>query len=427
MSASGDRQRFLILGHVYGVDDEGFQEALSRVHDSGPRPRCLCRKDGVEMYVARHGRFVVKRMPDTGSLHHPGCPSYEPEAAQSGLGELMGDAVLELQPGQVELRVDFPWAHALGTDSVRNRGERGDPGEVQAPRRRMSLRAVTHYLFERAGFNRWTPAMAGKRRQAVIQKYLLEAASDISIKGERLAQRLYVPEAFNEATHTEAARRRREKLALLQPTNNRMPLALLIGEFKTAEASGSSVRVWIKHMPDVPLWADRQVWARIERAFAAVFEARGADVGAKPRLILSTLIRARREHTYEIDTASMMLTSEQWIPVEGVHELPLIRALVEQERRFVKPLCYDAGSAGRFPNVLLLDAGARPVPLHVTSAFLPAAEQAAKTRALSADAESGEAVWVWASDQPMPLLPAIVGEPVANAGRVDSPRGSAIG
>lgn len=405
MSVFGERQRFLILGHVYGSDDEGLQEVLARVHDNGPRPRCLCRKEDVEMYVARHGRFVVKRMPDTGSQHHPGCPSYEPEAAQSGLGELVGDAVLELQPGQVELRVDFPWAHTLGTESARNRDERIDPGEIEAPRRRMSLRAVAHYLFERAGFNRWTPTMAGKRRQAVIQKYLLEAAAEISIKGERLAQRLYVPEAFNEATHAEAARRRREKLALLQPTNNRMPLALLIGEFKAAETAGSSVRVWIKHMPDVPLWADRQVWARIERTFAALFEAHGADMGTKPRLVLSALIRARREHTYEIDTASLMLTSEHWIPVEGVHELPLIRALVEQGRRFVKPLRYDAGSAGRFPNALLLDAGAKPVPLHVTSAFLTVTEQAAKTRALAAGVESGEAVWVWASDQPMPLFP----------------------
>lgn len=406
MAPPADHQRLLVGGRVYGIDDEGLQDALSRVHDGGPRPRCLCRRDGVEMYVARHGRFLAKRMPETGSLHHPSCPSYEPESAQSGLGELVGDAVLELQPGQIQLLVQFPWMHTLGAEASRQRGERSDPGEIQASRRRMSLRAVTHYLFERAGFNRWTPAMAGKRRQAVIQKYLLEAAADISIKGERLAQRLYVPEAFSEATYAEVARRRREKLALLQPTNNRMPLALVIGEFKVAEASGVSVRIWIKHMPDVPLWADRKVWARAERAYAAAFEAQGADVGVKPRLILSALIRARREHTYEVDTLSLMLTCEHWIPVEGMHELPLVRALVAQGRRFLKPLRYDAGNAGRFPNALLLDAGARPVALHVTSPFLPAAEQAAKAHALAAASRSNQAPWVWASDQPMPPLPA---------------------
>ena len=54
-------------------------------------------------------------------------------------------------------------------------------------------------------------------------------------------------------------------------------------------------------------------------------------------LMLAALIRARREHTYEIDLTSLMLTSEEWIPLEGVQEAPLVRALVAQGRRFVKP------------------------------------------------------------------------------------------
>ena len=273
MSAPGESQRFLILGQAYAADHPALQQVLAQVYDGAQRPRCLCRDGGVEMYVARHGRYVIKRMPETGSQHHPGCPSYAPEAAQSGLGELIGDAVLETQPGQVELRVDFPWAHALVTAHGRARVERESPAEVQAPRRRMSLRAVTHFLFERAGLNRWVPAMAGKRRQGVIQKYLMEAAADVAVKGERLARRLYVPEAFNEATYAQ----------------------------------------------------------------------------------------------------------------------------------IVKPLRYDAAHAGSFPNALLLDAGGKPVPLHVLSPFLSSAERSAKARVIAAQA--GEPVWVWESDQPMPPFP----------------------
>src|SRR5690606_35724902 len=108
------------------------------------RPRCLCVAGGVEMYVARHRQFVVKRMPGTGNDHHPSCPSFEPAAQQSGLGELVGEAVLEVVPGQVELRVDFPWTRTLGRGVPR--GEPGDASEVQAPRRRMSLRALMHFL-----------------------------------------------------------------------------------------------------------------------------------------------------------------------------------------------------------------------------------------------------------------------------------------
>jgi hypothetical protein len=315
-----DSQRFAIKGRVIGADDPQLQEALAHVYETPERPRCLCVPGGVEMYVARHRQFVVKRMPDSGSAHHPGCPSYEPEVQQSGLGELVGEAVLESEPGRVELRVDFPWTRVLGRGVPR--GEPQEVAEIGVPRRQMTLRALMHFLFERAGFNRWSPAMAGKRNQGVLRKYLLEAAEEIVVKGVPLAERLYVPEPFSESAKAEAAQRRREKLAVLRPKDGQTPLAIVIGEFKASEATSQGCRVWIRHMPDAPLLIASRSWERIERVFAPLFEARDADTGHPVRVVMAALIRARREYTYEIDAASLMLTSEHWIPVEGVHELP---------------------------------------------------------------------------------------------------------
>lgn len=395
-----DAQRFSIKGRVVHGDAPDLQAHLAEVYDTPERPRCLCVVGGVEMYVARHGKLVVKRMPGTGSDHHPSCPSFEPEPQQSGLGELMGEAVLELAPGQIQLRVDFPWTRAPGR-SVQ-RGEPTEASEVEVPRRRMSLRALMHFLFERAGFNRWSPAMEGKRSQGVLHRYLLSAAEDVLVKGMPLSERLYVPEAFNEATKTEAARRRREKLAVLRPHEGHNPLALVIGEFKASEPTALGRRVWIKHMPDAPLLASTKTWERIERVFAPLFEARDADNGFKARLVMAALIRARREHTYEIDAVSLMLASTHWIPVEGIHELPLIDALVAGQRRFVKPLRYDAKSAAVFPNALLLDVGSLPVPLHVISDFMAAKDRSEKERAV----RSGEVPpWVWRNAEAMPPLP----------------------
>ena len=396
-------QRFAIKGRVIDADDPQLQEALAQVYDTPERPRCLCVPGGVEMYVARHRQFVVKRMPDSGSTHHPGCPSYEPEVQQSGLGELVGDAVLEREPGRVELRVDFPWTRLIGRGVPR--GEAQEVAEVSVPGRRMSLRALMHFLFERAGFNRWSPAMAGKRNQGVLRKYLLEAADEIMVTGVLLAERLYVPEPFSESTKAEAAQRRREKLAVLRPRDGQTPLALVIGEFKASEATTQGRRVWIRHMPDAPLLIAGRSWERIERVFAPLFEARDADTGHPVRLVMAALIRARREYTYEIDAASMMLASEHWIPIEGVHELPLIDALVAQRRRFLKPLRYDARSAAVFPNALLLDAGPAPVPLHAVSAFMDPKDRVAKETAIAANRQDG---WVWWTDQPMPTFPVVV-------------------
>lgn len=395
-----EAQRFAIRGKVWDATDPALQDALAQIHETAERPRCLCVPRGVEMYVARHHRYLVKRMPESGREHHPSCPSYEPEGALSGLGDLVGEAVLETRPGRVELRVDFPWARVNGRAIAR--GEACDPGEIAVPRRRMSLRAVLHFLFERAGFNRWTPAMAGRRNQGVLHKYLLEAAQEIEIKGTPLAERLYVPEPFNESAKAEIARRRRDKLAILQPRDGSAPMALVIGEFKGSERGDHGCRVWVRHMPDAPLLMDARSWDRLARSHAALFEARDADSGHRVRLILAALIHARREFTYEIDVATVMLVSEQWIPVEGVHEIPLIGALVERQRRFVKPLRYDALSAAPFPNALLLDCGAAPVGLHMSSEFLHPKDRAMKERALHA---AGPGAWCWHAGDPMPALP----------------------
>lgn len=393
-------QRFAIRNAVFEIDDDGLQSALASVYDTAERPRCLCVPGGVEMYVARHRQFVVKRMPETGCRHAPSCPSFEPAAHQSGLGELLGDAILEREPGKIELRVDFPWTRIDGRSVARS--DPAEVAEVGTARRHMSLRALTHYLFERAGFNRWTPAMEGRRNQGVLHKYLLEAAQDITVKGVALRERLYVPEPFSEAGKADAARRRREKLGVLVAHDGQHPLAVVLGEYKASEVCPAGRRVWIKHMPDAPLLVAARTWDRIEKRFGAMFEARDADAGHQVRLVITALIRARREHTYEIDAASVMLTSEHWIPVDGVHELPLVQALVDQRRRFVKPLRYDAGSGSRFPSVLLLDAGNSPVPMHVVSPF---ADAKIRTRDEGSGVATGPEGWSWFTGGRMPPIP----------------------
>lgn len=248
--------------------------------------------------------------------------------------------------------------------------------------------------------------MAGKRNQGVLHKYLLEAAEDVSVKGVALTERLYVPEPFSEATKADAAQRRREKLAVLRPHDGHSPLALVLGEFKGSDAAVGGCRVWVKHMPDAPLLIAGKTWARIEKVFAPMFEARDADTGHRVRLMLAALVRARREYTYEIDAASLMMTTEHWIPIDAIHELPLVHALVERGRRFAKPLRYDAATSGAFPNALLLDMGLKPVPLHVVSSFMAPKARLDKEQAIS---RAGGAVWVWATDQPMPALPVPTG------------------
>ena len=141
---------------------------------------------------------------------------------------------------------------------------------------------------------------------------------------------------------------------------------------------------------------------QIERVYETLFEARDADTKTKLRMLTCALICAKHEHIYQIDRASFVLATENWIPIEAVHEEDLIEALTQQQRRFVKPLRYDAHSAAAFPNALLLDTGPKPTPLHVVSACMEPKDRTAKEKALKA---LGDSAWVWDAGKSMPPLP----------------------
>lgn len=413
-----DVTRYFIRGRTYLVSDPAIQEALAAVYESPERPRCMCVQGGVEMYIAKHGEFVVKRMPGTGAMHHPTCHSFEPDAGISGLGELLGDAIVEHSPEHVEIRTDFPFARVSGRPLPRGEAG-GEPPVVTAPRKRMSLRAVLHYLYHRAGFNRWYAAMEGRRSQGVLKKYLELAASGVVLKGETLDKRLYVPEQFRPIDRDEIAERRRRKLALLlSPCEDvAYKMAIIIGQLNGVEATAYGRRVIIRHMADVPIYMDHKAWERAERAYASTLQSVGADVPHKPRVVVAALIYAKREHTYQVDTLSLMLVSDQWIPLEGVHELPLIEALQREGRSFLKPLKFDSKSGACFANALLLDTEGGPCPLHVVSAFLEPKDRALKDKAVQA---LGPNAWVWYTDKDMPHFP----PPGRNAARSVAPAGA---
>lgn len=397
-----EQQRYEIKGAVYIGDAEAFQEALAASYRGSLRPRCLCVPGGVEMYVAKYKEYVLKRMPDTGPKHHTMCASYECDTQQSGLGELIGEAVIEHSPDLVEIRVAFPLMRKHGRP-VAN-GETEDVAEVTAPRRRMSLRALLHLLWDRAHFNRWYPRMKDRRPWSVLHKYLSAAAADVQLRGTRLTELLYIPEPFTEPRKAAIVQHRNERLAFLSSPENDVQyrMGLILGEFKSAEAGPSGYKMRLKHMADCPLLVETKAWERMHRGFSHVFEALDASTPAPLKIVVCALVFAKREYTYQVDTASFMLVTENWIPIEGVHEVALMNALTEQQRIFLRPLRYDAKSPNHFANALLLDAGA--APLHVISSFMSDQERAAKEKAV---ARAGGGVWVWRTEQTMPALPTV--------------------
>ena len=177
---------YLIGGQQYDTDSPGFAEAIAAAHAAHHRPRCLCLVDGVEMYVSRLGDgFIVKRMPNTGSHHAPDCPSYEPPAESSGLGQVLGSAISEdPTTGETTLKLDFSMSKIAGRTAMPAAG--GDSDSVASSGTKLSLRGLLHYLWDQAELTRWQPGFAGKRTWGTVRKYLLQAAENKIARGDSL-------------------------------------------------------------------------------------------------------------------------------------------------------------------------------------------------------------------------------------------------
>ncbi|MBW8832949.1 MAG: DUF1173 family protein [Burkholderiales bacterium] len=237
----------------------------------------------------------------------------------------------------------------------------------------------------------------------MISRFLTAAARGVMVKGGTLEERLFVPEQFRVPDAEEIGERRRRKLAiLLSPEDDvQFKMAILIGQLTLpVQSTTYGRRMTVKHMPDVPVYIDNKAWEKAERAYKAILQAVDADVEHKPHVVMAALIYAKREHTYQVDSLTLMLVTDQWIPLDGLYELPQIEELTRQGQAFIKPLKFDAKTAAGFPNVLLLDAGASPVPLNIVSPFMDAKDRAIKEKVIKTAAG---AAWCWETDKEIRL------------------------
>jgi hypothetical protein len=411
-----DEQRYLINGRIFAADDPGLQQALARIYGTPARPRCLCIAEGVEMYVSKFTDFVIKRLPETGGDHSTTCPSHELPASESGLGEVLGEAIIERGPDAVELRLDFPLTHRIGRSFAI--ADRKLPAEVTVARQQLSLRGLLHYLWERAGFNRWYPRMQGKRSYWVLRKFLLQASEEVETKGLRLTERVFIPEQFSLDRAAEIAQRRDEALSILlsSDADPNFKMMIAIGDLKEFALTTLGYGLVLKHLPDRAFSLERKAGERTKRTFEAELLAWTAG---QVKLVAACLFYAKHEHCHQIESLTLMMTSAQWIPLDHAYEKNLVDKLVAEQRAFLKPLRYEAQHAGKFPNFLLLDAGQRPVALDILSPFLTDRERAAKASAIEARSPKG---WVWdtAQSAAVPDLPAKAGHRPGH----EAPRGA---
>lgn len=377
------------------------QSLLAEAHQRKERVFCCCRTPPLPMYVAMAGdRFIVKRMPNSGAQHATECDSFCPPEALSGYGQVSEGAIQEnVEDGTTTLRLDFS-LNKTGTRLAPVPGDGNGPS-VKAIGSKLSLRGLLHFLWDNAGFNRWSPAMQGRRSWAVVRKFLLLASLNTKVKGSSLQERLYLPEPFNAETKEEQASRRMTTIMRHCTGTSKSGLMLALGEVKELTPCRYGHRLLIKHAPDFPLYLAEDLYKRLVKRFGAALELSAAQDSS--RLIVLATFGMSSVGVASVEELTLMNVDEHWLPFETAYDHQLLATLHRGGRRFLTGLRYNLPIESPLATAMLTDTGDTLTALFVVP---PGASDMYLASLEALKEECGLPTWVWYANQPMPPLPA---------------------
>jgi hypothetical protein len=386
-----DHPAYLLVGVPVRPGTRTGQESLRRAYLEQERPRCQCTAAGTPMYIAQVGtRFIVKRMPDTGSLHASHCGSYVPEDV-SGLGHLLGEAIrFDPASGQSTLRLAFRLS--VGERAAPDSNGSTPPADsVRTAGKQLSLRALLDYLWHESDLVAWSPAMTGRRHWGLIAWLLRQTAATTRAKGDQLIERLYVPEPFRLDHKAEIAARRLRcwQKAAARPGRVQQ-LMVLIAEAKAIEPARFGHRMILKHVPDAPLFLNEALHRRMSRRYARELDLWASDHDGHLIVIATFMVGPGGSATAE--ELALMPTTAQWLPYETPYTKVLLETLVDQRRRFRVTPRFTLPPGPELPNVVLTDL-TEPTPLHLRDDPCEGTEP------------SPSVPWSWNVQGPMPPLP----------------------
>ena len=384
-------------------------EAAQRIlrKHKGTHPICLCNaRQGVPLYIALKQDYYLSRMPGTADRHATDCPFFDAPLASSGLAHYSKRALRENGDDSIGILLDPP----IGEGAHGAARNENDDGGLRA---RVSLRGLLDLLWQRAGFNQWHPNMAGRRTYAALRKYLLTAGAGVQVKQHPLTDYLYIPEPYVEAQRADIEQRTQAHLNRLLLTSTRRPKRMLVlGVVRAYRSSPYGLGLQLRQCsPQMVFWLNKDLSVRYREQYCAGDDPEKLLSNERHVVVLLAVDRSPKGY-HQIAALAQMDTTPAYIPQESPHDAHVAQQLVAAERRFLKPLRYDADQDMAFPDFLLLDAAERPIPLEIYGGGRSERYDTRKQQHVRHYQEVGEPYWAWdvrqAPRDPPPLPPPVI-------------------
>lgn len=394
---------------IFTIGDRVIEETspelrafLPQAYDQRLRPMCMCKEPMAPMYIAQvEGQYLIKRMPLSGRDHDPACPSYAPPYELSGLGPLIGNAIQIDANGKADLKLDFSLTKRGPRAAPRAPAESSEPG-IRSEPRKLSLRAMLHYLWEAGELTEWRPTWAGRRGWGRVRTSLLNAAAQMTARGASLGEMLFVPEVFHSEDKDGIAARRAAELKGVQATGSGpRKLMMVVAEVKEFSAARKGQKIVLRHMP-FPLMIEEGAWRRLATRYETVLELWRSNEAF--HLIIIATFGISAAGIAAVEEVALMVVNENWLPFEDIHEVRLLEKLSHLKRKSVKGLRFNLPRDAPIVSVTLPEQNPAPVAMFI----VPASAGEEYEQALSDMIEARPEItpWVWrVAEGEIPRLP----------------------
>lgn len=395
-------RKFTIGDRTLDENSPELEGLLPHAYEQRLRPLCMCKEPPVPMYIARlEEQHRVKRMPLSGRDHDPSCPSYEPPYELSGLGPLIGNAIQIDASGKADLKLDFSLTKRGPRSTSSAPAEPSEPG-IRSEPRKLSLKAMLHYLWEAGELTEWRSTWAGRRGWGRVRTSLINAASQMTARGGPLSDMLFVPEVFQPEDKDRIAARRAAALKNIQATGSRpRKLMMIVADVKEFSPAREGHKIVVRHMP-FPLMIENGAWRRLTARYEAELELWRSNEAF--HLIVIATFGISAAGIASVEEIALMVVNEHWLPFESIDELRLLEKLGVLKRKSVKGLRFNLSRDQPIVSVTLPEQKPAPVAMFIVPAAAGDDYEHALTDMIEARPEITP--WVWrVADGEMPRLP----------------------
>jgi hypothetical protein len=318
-----------------------YQEDLSYARLKFGSGICRCNSQPLKLVIRElKGILFLACWPDQASLHALDCPFFSTPVSGGESQYLEG--ALDTSGVYSSLRLHHPVVQAAPSSPANKKGHSDDTSSTRGLGK-LHIWGLLHHLWSDSGLNRWNPAW--KRNWGLVRYVLRRSAQSTVIDDSPLIHSLYIPPVWNASKKTEISGYWADFMWPLKTLNRSMPgvvSGFVLGIVRKLEPNSRGYVMHLQHhgqafhidksVADVLAAQSRRGWFALQRSTEAI----------ENRVVAMLRIQSTDNGYCVVIEAALMRVSKDLIPISNNYEEAVADALVEGDRRFIRPLHFDA-------------------------------------------------------------------------------------